>query len=430
MASGETNVKPATKARQAFLLALLAGSTIGLTGCSSGGFPLASMNPFSRSTATTEAGPGAKVANSFVSTSKNVGTASKNAVSKTTSAIAGVFGRTPKEKVEVDPTDPLSLSNIPDKVDPEVFVANGQLWESTGDLTKAMESYTKALEKSPNHGPALTSIARLHFRQGKYPEAVKYFQQAIAANPQDAGLHNDLGLTYSKMGNHSAAAASLNAALAISPGTSRYANNLATVQFEAGDVGAAYQVLAKNNKPAVAHFNMAYLHFKNGQTAEAKTHLTQAVGYEQEAGQDTVVQRAVERSRDMLAQIDANLAPVAQAAPQATIAGGAFFATPDKAPIQQTSQSTPATKPAPAVTNAASPAPLPTSTPVPAPVMTPPAVTAPSTSTGPTAIPGFSMPTSTDAAATKAVERPMPIRPTQAPTESAKQDPNAFTMPK
>ncbi len=99
------------------------------------------------------------------------------------------------------------------------------------------------------------------------------------------------------------------------------------------------QVLAKNNKPAVAHFNMAYLHFKNGQMTEAQGHLSEAVRFEPQAAGDAAVQRAVERSRDMLAQIDASMAPVAQAAPQATIAGGQYFdGAPQTSPVQQTSQ--------------------------------------------------------------------------------------------
>jgi hypothetical protein len=84
---------------------------------------------------------------------------------------------------------------------------------------------------------------------------------------------------------------------------------------------------------------MAYLHFKNGQMTEAKGHLGEAVRFEPQAASDAAIQRAVERSRDMLAQIDASMAPVAQAAPQATIAGGRFFAdAPKTSPVQQTSQ--------------------------------------------------------------------------------------------
>jgi len=174
-------VKPAMKARRLMLASLLAGTAVMATGCSSGGMSLASMNPFSNP-ATPTASPtqpsgvtatlasAASGAGKQVSTVGNsVGNTAKRAWQKTSSAVAGVFKADSGEgETEVDTTDPLSLTNKPAHIGPEVFVANGQLWESTGDYGKAMESYTKALESEANHAPALTSIARLHFRQGNH----------------------------------------------------------------------------------------------------------------------------------------------------------------------------------------------------------------------------------------------------------------------
>lgn len=309
----EPNVKPAKTTRRA-LLALMLASTAALssTGCSSRGLSVASLNPFSKATPSIgEAGqkPGitqsiAAGASGATDSMKSAGSAAKGFFGKTTSAVAGMFGRDTVVSDSVpDQSDPLRLENRPDSVDPEVFVANGQLWESTGDMGKAMESYTKALESNAKHAPALTSLARLHFRQGKLPQAVDYFQKALAQNPQDAGLHNDLGLTLSKMGRQPEAIASLQKALQLAPGTSRYANNLASVRFENGDPNGALLVLTQNNKPAVAHFNMAYLYFKKGQTNQAETHLSEALKFEPQAATDPATGRAVTRSREMLAQI-------------------------------------------------------------------------------------------------------------------------------
>ena len=327
------------------------------------------MNPFA-SPAPPEVGVNSGINTSLASTKTSaksqinaVGASARSALGKTTNAITGVFRRS-NPPLDEGSTDPLSLNNKPEKVGAEVFVANGQLWESTGDLGKAMESYTKALESEPNDPPALTCIARLHFRQGNHKLAVEFFQRAIAQTPQDAGLHNDLGLTLSKLGDYAGATQSLKKALELSPGTSRYANNLASVHFDAGDVDASYQVLAKNNKPAVAHFNMAYLHFKNGHMSKAKTHLTAALQSEPLSATDPAIARAVSRSRDMLTQIEASMAPIAQAAPQATVAGGQLVGgLPQGAKVQQTSQSgeattevTPAASMTPAVSEVQPPA--------------------------------------------------------------------------
>ena len=294
---------------------------------------------------------------------RSVGTSAKNMLGKTTGAVTGVFRR---DKTAPDTlaakSDPLRLDNKPDQVDPEVFVANGQLWESTGDQAKAMESYTRALEGNPKYAPALTSLARLHFRQGNLPQAVTYFERALVEKPQDAGLHNDLGLTLSKLGKQPAAVASLEKALQLAPGTSRYANNLASVRFESGDSKAALMVLMQNNKPAVAHFNMAYLHFKKGQMPQAQGHLSEAMKFEPQAGGDAATGRAIQRSRDMLVQIQSvqgqrwtpgvvpvpgmtpGYAPIAQATPSATTVGGSMPGAPSyTAPVQQTSQLSPTT---------------------------------------------------------------------------------------
>lgn len=336
-------MKPMTTARQALLATILAGTTLVSTGCSSGGFPLASMNPFSKPepTVATDTSSDKGFTASLVSTTSSMGQSAKNAIGKTTSAVTAVFKRD-KDVEEAASTDPLSLTTKPDKVSPEVFVANGQLWESTGDHKKAMESYIKALGSEPNHVPALTSIARLHFRDGKHAKAAEFFAKALELSPEDAGLHNDLGLTLSKLNQHAMAIQSLERALQLAPGTSRYANNLASLKFEAGDAERAFQVLHANNKPAVAHFNMAYLHFKNGQTVQAKQHLSEVLRTNPEQAADPAIQRAIERSRDMLVQIDGPAATeaIAQASPQATIAGGKFLGQRQQtAPVQQVSQS-------------------------------------------------------------------------------------------
>jgi len=322
-----------TKLRRNLLLSAIVGSTMTLSsGCSNKGMSMASMNPFARSPisadpATGAAGPSMteSIASTTSSASKSIGamgTSAKTAFGKTTDAVAGVFRRDKADEInEISDTDPLKLTDKPADVGPDVFVANGQLWESTGNFVKAMESYNKALEKDPKDAPTLTSIARLNFRQGNHPEAVKYFQRAIQESPKDAALYNDLGLTLSKTGDHAQAAQMLTQALELSPGTSRYANNLASIRFEAGDKQGAFNVLHENNKPAVAHFNMAYLHYSKGQMAESRGHLDEAMKYETQASSDAAVRRAVDRSREMIAQIDAsgkgtsNVANIAQATP-------------------------------------------------------------------------------------------------------------------
>jgi tetratricopeptide (TPR) repeat protein len=289
------------KIRRLALALTITGSSMLSTGCMSpSGFSLSSANPFAKETPGQAAG---------TSPLKSVATSTKNAWGKSRDAVTGIFkGQTAQEKAvakreaESD-VDPLRLDRKTD-VGPEVFVANGRLWESTGNRQKAMESYTKALEVKPNDAKALASIARLHHGGGDHAKAIEFFQKAIQQDPEESTLHNDLGLTYSKSGNNQAAVASLTTALKMDPGTSRYANNLATVKFDQGKSDEALSVLMENNKPAVAHYNMAYLFQERGQVDDAKKHLSEAVKYKNEGRVDSSIARAVNRSQEMLAKLE------------------------------------------------------------------------------------------------------------------------------
>ena len=271
------------KIRRACLAALLSGSVTMATGCQSAtGFSLSSMNPFSKS----------KSQAAHVEPDNEL------------YASNGLSEKTIKGLSKQSDVDPLKLDNKK-SVGPAVFVANGRLWESTGNAQKAMESYSQALRVAPGDPDALTAIARLHFREDNPVKAAEFFRQAIKAKPTDAGLHNDLGLAMNKVGNKPAAAMSLSRALELSPGVSRYANNLASIKFESGDADGAFKVLAGSNEPAVAHYNMAYLHQKQGNLDKARMHLAESVKYENAGKVDPSIARAVSRSKELLAKLGA-----------------------------------------------------------------------------------------------------------------------------
>ncbi|QDS92036.1 photosystem I assembly protein Ycf3 [Roseimaritima multifibrata] len=308
------------------------------SGCVSGGGPsLAGLNPFNKNaeptqTAGMETSESKGITGTVAATAQGargqvstMSSAVKSAYGKTTSSIAGIFSPKSEEMVDamgqtIPADDPLRLDNKPDSIGPEVFVANGQLWETTGDLDKALENYNKALKAEPTNAPALASVARLKFRQSLYKEASDYFRQAVQSAPNDASLYNDWGLALSKLGEHEEAAKTIQKALAIAPGTARYANVLASVQFDAGQSDKALETLTQHNKPAVAHFNMAYLEFNQGNYDRARLQLNKALSFEDDASDDSAVRRAIDRSKELLARLDGpagQIANVAQAAPQA-----------------------------------------------------------------------------------------------------------------
>ena len=279
------------RAHRRVIVRCLAASTLaGLmttTGCQNTAGKVASMNPFDKSNEVS-------VASAKKGDSSNF--------------MTGWFKKkkdtTPRIVVAADQSDPTSLAHQ-GKVTPEILIAHGRVCESVNDFEKAMNDYQRALEMDPENGEAWARLARLHYRLKDHAQAIESFGHALKQLPDDASLHNDLALSLSAIGNHQAAAQALDQAVKLKPRSSRYSNNLASVKFKNGDAQGALEVLVKNNKPAVAHFNIAYLHHKHGQSREALRHLNSALTYESTAAEDPAIEVAVKRSRELMQQIEA-----------------------------------------------------------------------------------------------------------------------------
>lgn len=227
----------------------------------------ASTTGSSGSFASTVTGAGKGMVGQF----QSMGTAVKSAAGKAKTAVIAPFSTTEKSD------DPTSLANMPGSIGPEVFVANGQLSEAQGNFTKALDSYTKALEIEPNNLSALLSTARLYDRQSQSVQAAEFFQKAIKAKPDDASIYNELGLAQNKAGKTADAEGNLQKAIALDPTNSRYRNNLAGLMVKNGRSDEAVKQLEQVFSPAVANYNVAYLHATNQNVAAAQQHLQTAL---------------------------------------------------------------------------------------------------------------------------------------------------------
>ena len=251
-------------------LALATAVIAAAPGCN--GLSAGKMNPFARSEPkVVETEEDARMAMGLAPKEK------KSFFARSRDAIAGAFAVKQTNTEAVSENDPLSLANRPDSLGPEVYIANGQLWESSGSFDRAAENYKKALEVDPKCSPALGALARMMERQNKLDESVAYFEKAIEADPSDATLYNDLGLVYARQKQHGEAIEQIQRAIAIAPTNKRFANNIATVYMDAGKPNEAMSTLSKAHEPAIAQYNMAYLNFKRQQVGEARQHLQTAL---------------------------------------------------------------------------------------------------------------------------------------------------------
>ena len=71
---------------------------------------------------------------------------------------------------------------------PEVYLLQGQIAQDTGKLTTAERAYETLLERNPEQFDAIVGLAGVRFRQLRYQEARRLYDQAIAIAPDDLNL--------------------------------------------------------------------------------------------------------------------------------------------------------------------------------------------------------------------------------------------------
>jgi tetratricopeptide (TPR) repeat protein len=74
-------------------------------------------------------------------------------------------------------------------------------YEGAGQLDKCIELLKKVLEKKPADITLLYSIAELHYKTGKYQEAIDYWDKILGYDKQNAKALYMIGLSYQKKGD-------------------------------------------------------------------------------------------------------------------------------------------------------------------------------------------------------------------------------------
>ncbi|TLS75312.1 tetratricopeptide repeat protein [Mariprofundus erugo] len=133
----------------------------------------------------------------------------------------------------------------------------------------------------PSHPYAWTMLGIVYAQTGRLPESLPALQQAVALNPEDAGMHNNLGNAQRQLGRLAEAEVSCRKAVELSPGYADAHNNLANVLQELGrlpEAKAAYrQAIALNPEFAMAYGNLGRLYRAQGELADAESCLRRAL---------------------------------------------------------------------------------------------------------------------------------------------------------
>jgi tetratricopeptide (TPR) repeat protein len=228
-----------------------------------------------------DATPNAGVAGTLASTTKAVkgqfstmGTAVSSAYGKAKTAITSPFTNSTSTTSSDAATTTLSKSN---SIGPEVYVMTGQLNESKGDYAKALDSYSKALEADPKNISAMLSMARLYDRQNESEKAISFYNKAIEIAPNSGASYAELGAVYVKTGNLNAAKEQLQKAVNLEPKNTNHRSALAGVMLDLSNPEGALTELTQAHSPAMANYQMAYLHFSRKNVPATQQYLTNAL---------------------------------------------------------------------------------------------------------------------------------------------------------
>lgn len=251
-----------------------------LSGCTSSTGSRPSIWPTQKMDSTSStASATAAVGGAIATTTKTVkgqfasmGTAVSSAYGKAKTAITSPFSSTPAASAD----DPSSLVGKQPSITPELHVAQGNYFEAQGNYTKAMDSYSKALEVEPKNAAALLSMAKLYDRQNSTDKAIEFYQKALASAPT-ASTFADLGNLYARNQNLSGAKEQLQKAVNLDPKNKSHRAALAGVLLDSGSAEAAMEELRQVETPAMANYQMAYLHFTRKNVPATQQYLASAL---------------------------------------------------------------------------------------------------------------------------------------------------------
>ena len=254
---------------------------IGLSGCASS----SAWKPFSGlgSQASSGAAVGSSMGTSFANTGKavknqfsSVSSAVTSAVSKTKTAISAPFSPASSTTTATAEGEEKSANN-PLNIAPDILVFQGNYFESQGNYTKALDSYSRALQTEPKNAVALMSMARLYDRQQDTAKATEFYQRVIEASPNNADAYHELGNLAARSGDLKGAQENLSKAATLQPSNKTYRHALSGVLLDSGDPTAALSQMSQCETPAMAQYQMAYMHFQRKNIPATQQHLADAL---------------------------------------------------------------------------------------------------------------------------------------------------------
>jgi protein O-mannosyl-transferase len=154
-------------------------------------------------------------------------------------------------------------------------------WRECGKYAGLETLWRDTLTKNPGAWLAHNNLGMVLRKQGKIPEAIAHYEQALQLNPTYALAHNNLGVALKQMGKIEEAMQQYEQALQLKPDYAEARDNLGNALRATGRVTEAVeqyeQVLRLQPDSAEAHYNLAIALGQQGKIEDAIGHYKQAL---------------------------------------------------------------------------------------------------------------------------------------------------------
>jgi len=153
----------------------------------------------------------------------------------------------------------------------------GRVYVAMKDYEKAGKNLEMALQLKPDFWQCHALFAFMYDRQGRYDDAIGYYQKAIAMKSDSFLLYNNLGMSYYMKGDYEKSVEAYIHALRINEKAPATYNNLGVALGKLGRYNDAMNIFKRAGDEASAYNNMGMVYMAVGNYTEALTAFEKAI---------------------------------------------------------------------------------------------------------------------------------------------------------
>ena len=164
----------------------------------------------------------------------------------------------------------------------ELAFQQGNVLMMLGQIDKAIERYSHAIDLNPNYAEAYTNRGLAYQNKGDYDRAIEDHNKALDLNPSYAEAYFNRGGAYKSKNNYDRAIADFNKATDLNPNFAGAYNHRGVVYLDRGDYDCAIADFTKAidldpDFVAEAYYNRGLAYHKKGEIDKALKDYTKAI---------------------------------------------------------------------------------------------------------------------------------------------------------